>query len=83
MNEILLQQMPLNMQSFNLSDIKSDEESAHFEYKFVRTLNPTSVIVDGLDSGNEIVELQKDRQYFLPYSALKPQLLTKKNLLLM
>jgi hypothetical protein len=82
-NEVLLQQMPPNMQSFNLSDIKPDEESEHFEYKFVRALNPTSVVVDGFDSGEEVLELQKDGQYFLPYSALKPHLLADKNLLLM
>lgn len=82
-NEVLLQQMPPNMQSFNLADIKADEESEHFEYKFVRALKSTSVVVDGFDSGEEVLELQKNGQYFLPYSALKPHLLADKNLLLM
>ena len=80
-----LQFSPTPVMSFKLVHIESDDENI-FEntYVFVRALKQTQMIIEDKNGQNqEIVELEKGTQHFLPYNAVRRHLVTgSKDLLL-
>jgi len=77
--------VPLNMKSFRLVDVASNEKQefdAH--YVFVEALNTISVTVDDPIKGQEVVTMEKGSKSFLPYSGLRRHLISgSKDLLLL
>lgn len=86
LNESVLGRLPFSRTSimnFKTIDIPNDEK-INFEntYVFVKALKTTQVIVDDI-SGQETVQMEKDSQHFLPYSAVRTHLISgSKDLLL-
>lgn len=80
-----LEKMPVNMRSFQISEISSNEEMEFdSEYVFVRANKKTSVMVDDPITGQEVISLDKNSQNFLPYKAIRSHLTTgSKDLVLM
>jgi GINS complex subunit 4 len=79
LNESVLGRLPFNRTSimnFKLIDVPIND-SLKFEntYVFVKALKATQVIVDD-SSGQETIQLDKDSQHFLPYSAVRRHLIT-------
>lgn len=79
LNDVLLKKMPPNMQLFNLADLQPDSLDEYCKYNFVRANQNTSVMVEDPTQGTQVVELNKDDQYLLPFSALKPSLFSNNN----
>lgn len=68
--------MPKNMQSFHLLDIKPDERFNDNRYVFIKGLKDTSVLVEDPQFGQEVIEIPTGSQHFLPFSAVKSNLVT-------
>lgn len=67
------------MQLFNLADLQPDSLDEYCKYNFVRANQNTSVMVEDPTQGTQVVELNKDDQYLLPFSSLKPSLFSNNN----
>jgi GINS complex subunit 4 len=81
----VLQELPPNMRQWSVGEVPLNEKQA-FErcYVFVKAVNRSSVIVDDPVTGQEVVELEKGSQHFLPYSSVRPHLQSgSKDLLLL
>ncbi len=79
LNESVLGRLPFtrtSVMNFKSIDVPNND-SIHFEntYVFVKALKATQVIVDD-SSGQETVQLDKDSQHFLPYSAVRRHLIS-------
>ena len=71
--------MPPNMQLFALADLQPDTLDDYCKYNFVRANKDTSVMVEDPTAGTQVIELKKDDQFLLPFSALKPSLFSNSN----
>lgn len=67
------------MQLFNLADLQPDTLDEYCKYNFVRANQNTSVMVEDPTQGTQVVELNKDDQYLLPFASLKPSLFSNGN----
>ena len=85
LKESLLHRFPDNMRSFELEEVAKDEKlENNTHYVFVKAVKKTSVMVDDPITGQEVVEMEKGSQHFLPFSAVRPLLLkSSKDLILL
>lgn len=70
----VLRHMPPNMQKFKLSEVAANRQEFNVNYVFVKAVKKTTVQVDDPLTGQETVEMDKNSQHFLPYSAVRPHL---------
>lgn len=76
LSKSILQRLPVNMQNFHLEDVAQDEKKENdAHYVFVKALKKVSVVVNDPRSGQEVVNMEKGAQHFLPFSAIRPVLL--------
>lgn len=84
LENVVSSKLPSSINSFKLSDVPYNVNLEHdTNYVFVEVTQDTSVTVDDLVMGQEVVELKKGSKYFLPYSAVRSHLtsIDKNNLI--
>lgn len=75
LHNTILQRFPVNMKSFQLEDVAKNEKlENNTHYVFVKAVKKCSVLVDDPLTGQEVVEMAKGSQHFLPFSAVRPLL---------
>ncbi|XP_015781974.1 uncharacterized protein LOC107359898 [Tetranychus urticae] len=72
LDEVILNQMPANLKNFKIGNIPENTSSGDHEYVFVKCNASTSVTIEDPIAGQEIVHMNENEQYFLPFSAIKP-----------